>query len=161
MPFQTQAERIVAMFENRSLVCEAKHDANAVIEAVLVVGGLARFGEMKSSFAATRVRLMKRFLSLRPGLMKRMNGFLLAGLGTIRNEFGVAFDALALPAAKPVSWLVSGIGFAHAASSGSLRRQIQFMPALVKLAARIGGLVASVTECGITRRSTGRPAAAR
>ena len=161
MPFQTQVERIVATFEKRSLVCEAKHDANAVINAVLVVGGLACFGEMKSSFAAASVRLKERFLCSRSGLMKRMNGFLLAGLGTIRNEFGVAFCALALPAAKPVSWLVSGIGFAHAASSGSLRWQIQFTPALVNRAARIGSLAASVAECGITRRSTGLPAAAR
>ena len=153
---QSQIWRVGAMVESRSLVIETKRDARSAMKAGSVVSTGVRFEKQKAVGASTMARLKNRLLSS----ISRWIGILarswFAGLGTIRNGVEVA-----LPAAKQIPKRRAGVGFAHAGSLVSLRSQMQSMPSLVELAAKIVWPVASLQRAGITRRSTGLPSAAR
>ena len=144
------------MVESRSLVIETKHGASRANEVGLLVAAFVRFEKPKTVGASTMARLKNGLLSSMPRWIEIPQGFLFAGLGTIRNEVEVA-----LPSATQILKLSAGVGYAHAGGLVSLRAQMQSMPSLVELAAKIVWPVASLRRAGITRRSTGLPSAAR
>ena len=144
------------MVEARSLVIETKLDAHSAMKSGSVVSAGVRFEKTKAVGVSTMAHLKNRLLSSMPRWIEILARVWFAGLGTIRNEVEVA-----LPSAKQIPKLGAGVGFADASGLVSLRAQMQSMPSLVELAAKIVWPVASLQRAGITRRSTGLPSAAR
>ena len=145
-----QAQRVGAMVENCSLVCETKHDANSAMKAGSVVAGGVRFEKMNAVGVEVVAHLKPQWLPSKPRLMKHLNGSLLAGLGAMRGQV----ERLASAPAR-FAWLAgSSSGFSSAGiRSNSL--PVQSMPSLLQLAARIAWPVPSLQRAGITRRSSG------
>ena len=153
---QTQTTRVAAMFENRSLVCEARRDAGFMLAAASVFVGCVRFGESSALLNNVVARLVRRGVCSIPRWVNALAVLLLAGLSALRSQGKTQFFVLArfsfLPALRIKSWL---------AFAGLLRVSIQSRPALFELAATIVWLVPSLQRVGITSRSTGLPSAAR
>ena len=86
------------MFENRSLVCEATHDAAWMLEVGSVVEGGVRFEKTNVAVVAKRARWSQRLLSSESRLMKTKGGFLFAGLRTIRKRVLLRSPFQSMPA---------------------------------------------------------------
>jgi len=142
------------MFEGRSLVCVAEHDAGAVHEVSSGFVAWSWFGKTKAFVFQACARLVLRLLSARRGLMNSLSVLLLAGLGTMRGQGQSALSVrfVCLIASSLKSGLVS---------SRSVQCWLQSNPASFERAAKIVRPARSFTPAGITRRSTGLPSAAR
>jgi len=154
MPLQPKPKRVATMFENRSLVCETKRDAGAVLAVGSSCAAWSEFETSKVVACFAAVRLVWRFLSSRLGFMESVCVLLLAGLGTMRGFVQVALSV------GLAGWVASNPEF-RLVASGSARSWLQSNPASFERAARIVGLARSFIPVGITRRSTGLPSAAR
>lgn len=112
------------MVKTRSFVWRAEHDAGKGmmyfgVLFVLASQLMARFGQ---GWFGAALRLGRWLVLSGRCEVKSGVGSMLGHLSWARKAVGVAFDALALPAATP-GWFsgCAGIGFAHAGGAGSLR----------------------------------------
>jgi hypothetical protein len=153
---QTQSTRVASMFENRSLVCEAKRDAGFMHEAVSVFVGCVRFEETSASLSQVVARLVRRGFS---SIARRVNALAVLFLACLSASRSQGKAQFILPA-RFAFWLSASFKL-WLVILGLFRVSLQSKPALFERAAKIVWSASSFNLAGITRRSTGLPSAAR